>query len=151
MAHPPVRKESDSSQPNAKCLIHLCHRPSFSTMKLLSTLASALLFAGAASSVDFDFFDFEGWYEGGFLSVAADPRPAGSRPGLNMLLKCEEGDGSTATAAIWSFVAHLGSPSAPTPVPREPSSQERSPRTNSMPTRELPSSGYSRSFAMAWK
>ena len=62
-------------------------------MKLLSTLASALLFAGTASAVDFDFFDFEGWYEGGFLSVAADPRPAGSRPGLNMLLKCEEGDG----------------------------------------------------------
>ena len=62
-------------------------------MKNLPALASALLFAGTATAVDFDFFDFEGWYEGGFLSVAADRRPAGSRPGLNMLLQCEKGDG----------------------------------------------------------
>ena len=62
-------------------------------MKLLSTLASTLLFAGTSSAVDFDFFDFEGWYEGAINSVAALPRPAGSRPTLNMLLECEEGDG----------------------------------------------------------
>jgi hypothetical protein len=63
-------------------------------MKLSSTIAiAAASLLGATEAVDFDFFDLEGWWEGGFLSVAADPRDPGSDVGLNMLLKCEEGDG----------------------------------------------------------
>uniref|UniRef100_A0A7S0FUV9 Uncharacterized protein n=1 Tax=Minutocellus polymorphus TaxID=265543 RepID=A0A7S0FUV9_9STRA len=63
-------------------------------MKLLSTTALAATFLlGAADATDFDFFDFEGWYEGGLGAVAAEGRPAGSTPALNMLLTCEEGDG----------------------------------------------------------
>ena len=63
-------------------------------MKLSSTIAAAAAFLlGSVKAVDFDFFDLEGYYSGGFLSVAVDPRPPGSDVGLNMLLKCEEGSG----------------------------------------------------------
>jgi len=63
-------------------------------MKVSSTIAAAAAFLlGSANAVDFDFFDFEGWYQGGYLSVAAGADPTDDALGLYMLLKCEEGDG----------------------------------------------------------
>ena len=72
-------------------------------MKLISALAFTLLLSAVAAvdAAKFDFFDFEGWYEGGFLSVAADPRPTGATVGLNMLLKCEEGAGFNGNSCDW--------------------------------------------------
>ena len=63
-------------------------------MKLSSTIAAAAAFLlGSANAGSFDFFDFEGWYEGGYLSVAAGEGPTDDALGLYMLLKCEAGDG----------------------------------------------------------